>query len=133
MAMALASLFRNEVSRIILCRPAVEAVKPRLLTGDFIEKVHPYRPHDALHDLAGTIGRNEWSPQVIEVAPCFCVYKPCGCLLTDEAQNTTVAQMKMFDTTAEVRRGGDRRPFSGGFASWGSEWLAGCLGYFETH
>ena len=63
MAMALASLFRNEVSRIILCRPAVEAGENLgFLPGDLNEKVHPYLRPCTTHCMIwpGTIGRKEW-------------------------------------------------------------------------
>jgi len=55
MAMALAALMKNQVTRMVLCRPAVEAgEKLGFLPGDLAEKVNPYlRPlYDALHDLS---------------------------------------------------------------------------------
>ena len=54
MAMALAALMKNQVTRMVLCRPAVEAgEKLGFLPGDLAEKVNPYlRPlYDALHDM----------------------------------------------------------------------------------
>ena len=105
MAMALASLFRNEVSRIILCRPAVEAGENLgFLPGDLNEKVHPYlRPlYDALHDLAGhDRAQRMVTKGVIEVAPLAFMRGRTladAFVILDEAQNTTVAQMKMFLT-----------------------------------
>src|SRR4029079_4076323 len=56
MAMAVSALFRSEVRKIVLTRPAVEAgEKLGFLPGDLVEKVNPYlRPlHDALHDIIG--------------------------------------------------------------------------------
>jgi phosphate starvation-inducible PhoH-like protein len=105
MAMALASLFRNEVSRIILCRPAVEAgEKLGFLPGDLTEKVNPYlRPlYDALHDLAGQDRSNRLITKgIVEVAPLAFMRGRTlsdAFVILDEAQNTTSAQMKMFLT-----------------------------------
>ena len=105
MAMALGALFRNEVKRIVLCRPAVEAgEKLGFLPGDLAEKVNPYlRPlYDALHDLAGyerssrLVGKG-----VIEVAPLAFMRGRTlsnSFVILDEAQNTSREQMKMFLT-----------------------------------
>ena len=105
MAMALASLFRNEVSRIVLCRPAVEAgEKLGFLPGDLTEKVNPYlRPlYDALHDLAGQDRSNRLITKgIVEVAPLAFMRGRTlsdAFVILDEAQNTTAAQMKMFLT-----------------------------------
>jgi phosphate starvation-inducible PhoH-like protein len=105
MAMALASLFRNEVSRIILCRPAVEAgEKLGFLPGDLNEKVDPYlRPlFDALNDLAGTDrSARLLTKGIVEVAPLAFMRGRTlsdAFVILDEAQNTTCAQMKMFLT-----------------------------------
>ena len=105
MAMALASLFRNDVKRIILCRPAVEAgEKLGFLPGDLTEKVNPYlRPlYDALNDLAG-FDRSErlMAKGVIEVAPLAFMRGRTlsdAFVILDEAQNTTPPQMKMLLT-----------------------------------
>jgi len=105
MAMALSALLREEVKRIVLCRPAVEAgEKLGFLPGDMVEKVNPYlRPlYDALFDLVGVekaerfLGRN-----IIEVAPLAFMRGRTlaeSFVILDEAQNTTPAQMKMFLT-----------------------------------
>jgi phosphate starvation-inducible PhoH-like protein len=105
MAMAVSSLMRKEVSRIILARPAVEAgEKLGFLPGDLYEKVNPYlRPlYDALHDMmdlehASTlIQRGE-----VEVAPLAFMRGRTlndSFVILDEAQNTTSEQMKMFLT-----------------------------------
>ena len=105
MAMAVQALSEGEVSRIILTRPAVEAgEKLGFLPGDLIEKVNPYlRPlYDALHDMmdfdraARLIERG-----VIEVAPLAFMRGRTlnnSFVILDEAQNTTILQMKMFLT-----------------------------------
>jgi phosphate starvation-inducible PhoH-like protein len=105
MAMAVSALFRDEVRRIVLCRPAVEAgEKLGYLPGDLAEKVNPYlRPlYDALNDLAG-FDRAEKLVQkgVIEVAPLAFMRGRTlseSFVILDEAQNTTPEQMKMFLT-----------------------------------
>ncbi|GMU60754.1 MAG: phosphate starvation protein PhoH [Myxococcaceae bacterium] len=105
MAMAVAALQEKRVKRIILCRPAVEAgEKLGFLPGDLAEKVNPYlRPlYDALHDMmpheraAALI-----EDGTIEVAPLAFMRGRTlneGFAILDEAQNTTVEQMKMFLT-----------------------------------
>jgi phosphate starvation-inducible PhoH-like protein len=105
MAMALSSLYRGEVRRIILCRPAVEAgEKLGFLPGDLIEKVNPYlRPlYDALHDLAGVERAGRLIEKgAIEVAPLAFMRGRTlsqAFVILDEAQNTTREQMKMFLT-----------------------------------
>jgi len=105
MAMAMASLSKKQLRRIILARPAVEAgERLGFLPGDLYEKVNPYlRPlYDALHDMidiekaARMIERGD-----IEVAPLAFMrgrtLNDCFVIL-DEAQNTTSEQMKMFLT-----------------------------------
>jgi len=105
MAMAVQALTERKVKRIVLARPAVEAgEKLGFLPGDLAEKVNPYlRPlYDALHDMmeperaAALIEQN-----IIEVAPLAFMrgrtLNDCFAIL-DEAQNTTVEQMKMFLT-----------------------------------
>ena len=105
MAMAVASLHRKEISRIILTRPAVEAgERLGFLPGDLAEKVDPYmRPlYDALRDMmdmekaARLIERG-----TIEVAPLAFMRGRTlndSFVILDEAQNTTGEQMKMFLT-----------------------------------
>jgi len=105
MAMAVATLNRREVSRIVLVRPAVEAgEKLGFLPGDMAEKVNPYmRPlYDALHDLMdfGKASRLI-ERDVIEVAPLAFMRGRTlndAFVILDEAQNTTSEQMKMFLT-----------------------------------
>jgi len=105
MAMAVNALKRQEISRIILTRPAVEAGE-RLgyLPGDILAKVDPYlRPlYDALYDmldperLAGYMERG-----TIEVAPLAFMRGRTlndSFIVLDEAQNTTPEQMQMFLT-----------------------------------
>ncbi|MBX7115680.1 MAG: PhoH family protein [Myxococcaceae bacterium] len=105
MAMAVQALMERKVKRIVLARPAVEAgEKLGFLPGDLAEKVNPYlRPlYDALHDMM----EHERAAQLIEhgtieVAPLAFMrgrtLNDCFAIL-DEAQNTTVEQMKMFLT-----------------------------------
>lgn len=105
MAMAVSALMERKVKRIVLARPAVEAgEKLGFLPGDLAEKVNPYlRPlYDALHDMM----EHERAAQLIEqgtieVAPLAFMrgrtLNDCFVIL-DEAQNTTVEQMKMFLT-----------------------------------
>ena len=105
MAMAVASLSKGVVSRIILTRPAVEAGEALgFLPGDLTEKVDPYlRPlYDALHDMmhfekVSSLMRRG----VIEVAPLAFMRGRTlndSFVILDEAQNTTSEQMKMFLT-----------------------------------
>ncbi|OQY29464.1 MAG: hypothetical protein B6244_03560 [Candidatus Cloacimonetes bacterium 4572_55] len=105
MAMALFSLKKKEVDRIILTRPAVEAGESLgFLPGDLQEKIDPYlRPlYDALHDMM-PIDRIPRSLQsgMIEVAPLAFMRGRTlndSFIVLDEAQNTTLTQMKMFLT-----------------------------------
>ena len=105
MAMAVSALFRDEVRRIILCRPAVEAgEKLGFLPGDLVAKVNPYlRPlYDALFDLVGFDRATRLiEKNVIEVAPLAFMRGRTlshAFVILDEAQNTTIPQMKMFLT-----------------------------------
>ncbi len=105
MAMAVSSLMRKEVSRIVLVRPAVEAgEKLGFLPGDLAEKINPYlRPmYDALYDMLGAEqGQQLVEKGVIEVAPLAFMRGRTlndSFIILDEAQNTTVEQMKMFLT-----------------------------------
>lgn len=105
MAMAVASLSKGVVSRIILTRPAVEAGEALgFLPGDLTEKVDPYlRPlYDALHDMMHFEKvSNLMRRGVIEVAPLAFMRGRTlndSFVILDEAQNTTSEQMKMFLT-----------------------------------
>jgi phosphate starvation-inducible PhoH-like protein len=105
MAMAVGSLTRREVERIILTRPAVEAgEKLGFLPGDLNEKVNPYlRPlYDALHDMLDFEKTQRLIERgIIEVAPlAFMRGRTLNAsfVILDEAQNTTREQMKMFLT-----------------------------------
>ena len=104
-AMALGALFRNDVKRIIISRPAVEAgEKLGFLPGDMVDKVDPYlRPmYDALYDLVDGDRVNRLLDKgTIEVAPIAFMRGRTladAFVILDEAQNTTRAQMKMFLT-----------------------------------
>ncbi len=105
MAMAVSALLKEEVSRIILTRPAIEAGENLgFLPGDFQQKVAPYlRPlYDALYDMlpAETI-ENYIERGVIEVAPLAYMRGRTlnhAFVILDEAQNTTPQQMLMFLT-----------------------------------
>ncbi|MFP2929346.1 PhoH family protein [Pyxidicoccus sp. 3LG] len=105
MAMAVAFLQERKVKRIILARPAVEAgEKLGFLPGDLQEKVNPYlRPlYDALHDMMAAERAAQLLEQgVVEVAPLAFMRGRTlndAFVILDEAQNTTVEQMKMFLT-----------------------------------
>jgi phosphate starvation-inducible PhoH-like protein len=105
MAMAVAELMRNNFTRIVLCRPAVEAgEKLGFLPGDLAEKVNPYlRPlYDALHDMVDfDRARKLVERGTIEVAPLAFMRGRTlndSFVILDEAQNTTSEQMKMFVT-----------------------------------
>ena len=105
MAMAITAFKNNEVSRIILTRPAIEAgEKLGFLPGDLQSKVDPYlRPlYDALYQIMGaeSFMRN-MEKGSIEVAPLAYMRGRTldnAYIILDEAQNTTPAQMKMFLT-----------------------------------
>ncbi len=105
MAMAIAALHRREVVRVILTRPAVEAgEKLGFLPGNLAEKVNPYlRPlYDALHDMMDFDKAQRLIERgTIEVAPLAFMRGRTlneSFVILDEAQNTTVEQMKMFLT-----------------------------------
>ncbi len=105
MAMAVESLTKGRVSRIILTRPAVEAGETLgFLPGDLAEKVDPYlRPlYDALHDMMRFEKVSNLMHQgAIEVAPIAFMRGRTlndSFVILDEAQNTTSEQMKMFLT-----------------------------------
>lgn len=105
MAMAVSALLRDDVSRIILTRPAIEAGENLgYLPGDFQQKVYPYlRPlYDALHDmLPPELIENYIDRGIIEVAPLAYMRGRTlnhAFVILDEAQNTTPSQMLMFLT-----------------------------------
>jgi phosphate starvation-inducible PhoH-like protein len=105
MAMAVASLMKQEVERIVLTRPAVEAgEKLGFLPGDISEKVNPYlRPlYDALHDMMDFDRALKLVEKgIIEVAPLAFMRGRTlndSFVILDEAQNTGSEQMKMFLT-----------------------------------
>ena len=105
MAMAIQAFKNNEVSRIILTRPAIEAgEKLGFLPGDLQSKIDPYlRPlYDALCQM---LGADSFAPSadtgLVEVAPLAYMRGRTldnAYIILDEAQNTTPAQMKMFLT-----------------------------------
>jgi phosphate starvation-inducible PhoH-like protein len=104
-ACAVNALNNDEVERLVLVRPAVEAgERLGFLPGDLAQKIDPYlRPmYDALYDMLGTekvaklIERN-----IIEIAPLAYMRGRTlndAFIILDEAQNTTIDQMKMFLT-----------------------------------
>ncbi len=105
MAMAVAALQERKVKRIILARPAVEAgEKLGFLPGDLAEKVNPYlRPlYDALHEMMDSARATQLVEQgTVEVAPLAFMRGRTlndAFVILDEAQNTTIEQMKMFLT-----------------------------------
>ena len=105
MAMAITAFRNNEVGRIILTRPAIEAgEKLGFLPGDLQSKVDPYlRPlYDALYQIMGADSfTKNMEKGLIEVAPLAYMRGRTldnAYIILDEAQNTTPAQMKMFLT-----------------------------------
>lgn len=105
MAMAITAFKNDEVSRIILTRPAIEAgEKLGFLPGDLQSKIDPYlRPlYDALYQIMGAESFIKNSEKgLIEVAPLAYMRGRTldnAFIILDEAQNTTPAQMKMFLT-----------------------------------
>lgn len=104
-ACAVEALERDEVRRLILVRPAVEAgERLGFLPGDLSQKIDPYlRPiYDALYEMMGIDKVNKLIERnVIEVAPLAYMRGRTlnhSFILLDEAQNTTIEQMKMFLT-----------------------------------
>ncbi|MCA9522243.1 MAG: PhoH family protein [Myxococcales bacterium] len=105
MAMAVNALLRKEVKRIVLTRPAVEAgERLGFLPGDMVAKVNPYlRPlYDALFDMIEAERVERFLEKgVIEVAPLAFMRGRTlndAFVVLDEAQNSTIEQMKMFLT-----------------------------------
>ena len=105
MAMAITAFKNNEVNKIIMTRPAIEAgEKLGFLPGDLQSKVDPYlRPlYDALYQIMGAESYVRNSEKgLIEVAPLAYMRGRTldnAFIILDEAQNTTPAQMKMFLT-----------------------------------
>ena len=105
MAAAISALLQNQVQRLILARPAVEAGEALgFLPGDLREKILPYlRPlYDAMHDMldAEDVARLT-EKGVIEIAPLAYMRGRTlsnAFIILDEAQNTTSEQMMMFLT-----------------------------------
>ncbi len=105
MAMAIDAFKKDEVGRIILTRPAIEAgEKLGFLPGDLQSKIDPYlRPlYDALYQIMGADSyQKNQEKGLIEVAPLAYMRGRTldnSFIILDEAQNTTPAQMKMFLT-----------------------------------
>ncbi|MGM0500999.1 MAG: PhoH family protein [Bacillota bacterium] len=103
--MAVNALMSNQVKRIILTRPAIEAGENLgFLPGDLQEKVDPYlRPlYDSLYDVLGNKKVDELlEKEIIEIAPLAYMRGRTlknSFVILDEAQNTTKEQMKMFLT-----------------------------------
>ncbi len=108
-AFALAALDANEVDRIILCRPAVEAGESLgFLPGDLKDKVDPYLAplYDSLHTLYSESKLSQLlKNKVIEVVPLAYMRGRTldnAYMILDEAQNATPLQMKMFLTRLGV-------------------------------
>jgi len=104
-ACAVEALESQQVSRILLVRPAVEAgEKLGFLPGDLAQKIDPYlRPlYDALYEMMGVERVNKnIERNIIEVAPLAYMRGRTlnnAFIILDESQNTTIAQMKMFLT-----------------------------------
>ncbi len=108
--MAMDYLKRQLVDRIVLVRPAVEAGEQLgFLPGDLQEKINPYlRPlYDALSDITGAAGIARYMASgVIEASPLAYMRGRTlnnAFVILDEAQNTTVGQMKMFLTRLGIQ------------------------------
>lgn len=104
-AMAVASLKNNEVSKIVLARPAVEAGESLgFLPGDMAQKIDPYlRPlYDALDDMLPSEKLKMYvERRIIEIVPLAYMRGRTlhnAFVILDEAQNATAMQMKMFLT-----------------------------------
>lgn len=104
-ACALAALDKEEVKRILLVRPAVEAGESLgFLPGDLAQKIDPYlRPlYDALYEMLGVDRVNQYlSKGIIEIAPLAYMRGRTlsdSFVILDEGQNSTPEQMKMFLT-----------------------------------
>lgn len=104
-ACAVEALMRDDVQKILLVRPAVEAgEKLGFLPGDLAQKIDPYlRPlYDALHDMLGFEQVTKFQERnVIEIAPLAYMRGRTlsnAFVILDESQNTTPEQMKMFLT-----------------------------------
>ena len=104
-ALAVRALKNKEVKKIILCRPAVEAgEKLGLLPGDMRDKIDPYlQPlYDALEDMIPAVKLKEYMEfNIIQIAPLAFMRGRTlndAVVILDEAQNTTVPQIKMFLT-----------------------------------
>jgi phosphate starvation-inducible PhoH-like protein len=105
MVSAISALLKNQVQRIVLTRPAVEAGEALgFLPGDLREKILPYlRPlYDALHDMLDPEDVSTLSEKgIIEIAPLAYMRGRTlanAYIILDEAQNTTPEQMMMFLT-----------------------------------
>ena len=104
-ACAVQALENDEVDRLLLVRPAVEAgERLGFLPGDLAQKIDPYlRPmYDALYEMMGVQKVNKLLERnVIEIAPLAYMRGRTlndAFIILDEAQNTTIDQMKMFLT-----------------------------------
>jgi len=109
-AMAVAALKREEVRRIILARPAVEAGETLgFLPGDLKEKIDPYlRPiYDALYEMVPPLKLKKFlDEKIIEIVPLAYMRGRTlnhAYVILDEAQNSTIIQMKMFLTRLGAR------------------------------
>lgn len=105
MCMAIEAFKRGEVTKLILTRPAIEAgEKLGFLPGDLQSKIDPYlRPlYDALYQIMGADSfQSNFEKGLIEVAPLAYMRGRTldnAFIILDEAQNTTIPQMKMFLT-----------------------------------
>ena len=104
-ALAVRALKNKEVKKLILCRPAVEAgEKLGFLPGDMRDKIDPYlQPlYDALEDMIPAAKLKEYMElNVIQIAPLAFMRGRTlndAIVILDEAQNTTIPQIKMFLT-----------------------------------
>ena len=143
MAMAITAFKKEEVGRIILTRPAIEAgEKLGFLPGDLQSKIDPYlRPlYDALYQIMGAESFQKYTEKgLIEVAPLAYMRGRTldnAFIILDEAQNTTPAQMKMFLTRigfgSKVVVTGDATQKTWRLAAFpGWTWRFGCCGMWK--
>lgn len=104
-ASAIESLYKQEIKKIVLVRPAVEAgEKLGFLPGDMAEKINPYlRPLlDSLNDILNpTLVKQFIAQDIVEIAPLAYMRGRTlndAAIILDEAQNATPSQLKMFLT-----------------------------------
>ena len=135
---AVAALKNNEVKKIILTRPAVEAGENLgFLPGDLKEKVDPYlRPlYDALYDMLGVEQTEKLMEKgVIEIAPLAYMRGRTledAYVILDEAQNTTDNESVFNTFRIQIKNDCNRRYFTNRFTKKYNFWTYSCIRYFR--